>query len=75
MVENTAQRLGALGFVSKMMELTKISADRAHKFFKVLYKLDLLVKSQKYDDISGVYNAWKYSERNEHLLNEQDEDA
>lgn len=48
-----------------MIELTKISADRAHKLFKLLIKLELFNLSPHYNDADEIYDAWRFAERNE----------
>lgn len=76
MVINTAQRLGAPGFVSKMIELTKISADKVHKLFRVLIKLELFtLYPPYYRDVDEIYDAWRFAERNSpHIIKRSNED-
>lgn len=60
---NTAQRLGALRVVSKTIEVNKEAANRAHKLFKLLHKLELCRFNPVYNHADAIYNAWKYAER------------
>lgn len=48
--------------MSRKIELTKISAERAHQLFQTLKKLGLLEHCSWHNTIDDVYNAWRYAE-------------
>ena len=48
-----------------MVELTKISTERAHKLFMLLVKLKLMKQVDNPDKVDDVYNAWRYAEKYE----------
>lgn len=48
-----------------MIELTKISTERAHKLFMTLVKLQLMKAIDSHDKVDDVYNAWRYAEKYE----------
>lgn len=59
------KRLGALGFVSNMVESNKTSVYRAHKLFQLLIKLEMFNIEDSYDKVENVYSAFKYAEKYE----------
>jgi hypothetical protein len=57
-----------------MIELTKVSAEKVHKLFQFLKRLELYHYKKSYGSVDDVYDAWRFAERNDPVIKKRDND-